>query len=170
MSTGKTQPATRHFTEKEAELAVNEYEVDRFEGDDRRWSRTVTTIVDLDGHYYAIPWEQGLTEYQESEYSAGDYPEVKRHVQVVAQSETSWPPVDAPDDDEQDHANIRDYVSMLSDDARVKLLSAVTASETGDYDGLQGIDATVGMSAMLDVVKRYQHLMTIFKDELSAKA
>lgn len=43
------------------------------EGEDRRWSRTVTSVVDVDGVNYAIEWERGLTENQENSYYDNPY-------------------------------------------------------------------------------------------------
>lgn len=53
------------------------------EGVDRRWSRTVTTVVQhVSGDYYAFNWEHGLTESQENEYpwqvwDGDDLPEIE---------------------------------------------------------------------------------------------
>ena len=41
-------------------------EVECSYGENRRWSRTVTTIVNLCDRYFAVQWEQGLTESQEN--------------------------------------------------------------------------------------------------------
>jgi hypothetical protein len=162
----KVEPVTRHFTEKEAENAVYEHEVDRYDGENRRWSRSVLTIVDIDGHYYRIPWEEGLTEYQESEFTEGDYEEVRKNTVVVAQSETTWMPVNAPDNNDRDRENMRDYVSMIPKEARTRLKEAIIKAESGDYAGLHDVNATDGMSAMVDVIERYRTLITILGEEL----
>lgn len=44
------------------------YSVKDIEGEDRRWSRGVTSILDIDGETYILNWEKGLTEYQENEF------------------------------------------------------------------------------------------------------
>ena len=36
------------------------------EGENRRWSRSMTSIVEVKGRYFSIKWENGLTEYQEN--------------------------------------------------------------------------------------------------------
>lgn len=42
---------------------------DEEHGDNRRWSRSVTTYVQTkDGRFFRIDWEQGLTESQEDSY------------------------------------------------------------------------------------------------------
>lgn len=35
-------------------------------GEDRRWSKSILTVVEVDGTCYAIEWEKGLTEMQEN--------------------------------------------------------------------------------------------------------
>lgn len=42
--------------------------VDEIEGDDHRWDKEMTTIIDIDGQLYAIDWRRGLTECQENSY------------------------------------------------------------------------------------------------------
>lgn len=34
-------------------------------GEDRRWSKSVLTVIEVDGECYAVEWEKGLTEMQE---------------------------------------------------------------------------------------------------------
>ena len=36
------------------------------EGENRRWSRPVTSIAKINGRYFKILWEEGLTEYQDN--------------------------------------------------------------------------------------------------------
>ena len=67
---------TRHFTREEVKKWAGEG-VDEIEGKDRRWSRTNTTIVQIEDKFYSVYWECGLTECQENEYEAQDAPEVK---------------------------------------------------------------------------------------------
>ncbi len=38
------------------------------EGEDRRWSKTMETVVEYKGRYFLIEWEKGLTECQENYY------------------------------------------------------------------------------------------------------
>ena len=44
------------------------------EGEDRRWSKTMLTVVNIDGELYAIEWEKGLTENQENSFWEQPYP------------------------------------------------------------------------------------------------
>ncbi len=55
------------------------------EGDDRRWSRTITTIVQSEATelFYAFDWEHGLTEVQENECDWPDVRQVERRERVV---------------------------------------------------------------------------------------
>lgn len=46
----------------------NSDEVYEEKGEDRRWSRSVTTVVKIDDKLYAILWEEGLTENQEDSF------------------------------------------------------------------------------------------------------
>lgn len=43
------------------------------EGEDRRWSRSVLSVIDVDGVKYAVDWDKGLTENQENSYYGQPY-------------------------------------------------------------------------------------------------
>lgn len=75
--------------EGEIEELVWDYEVDRSTGDNRRWTRTVTSIVKLCGKYFSIDWEEGLTEYQENQYYNQPY-EVVKHTYEKTITVTEW--------------------------------------------------------------------------------
>lgn len=47
---------------------IFEFEVENEKGENRRWLRSVRTISKIGDRYFAINWEQGLTECQENEY------------------------------------------------------------------------------------------------------
>lgn len=38
-----------------------------------RWTRHITTICELNNHYYAVEWDAGLTEMQEDEFYCQPY-------------------------------------------------------------------------------------------------
>jgi len=61
------------LTESELRNLVWEYEVETENGENRRWSRTNTTIVKLLDRYFSVDWEEGLTESQENEYYEQPY-------------------------------------------------------------------------------------------------
>lgn len=77
------------LTEREIKELVWDYEVDREEGDNRRWTRSVTSIVRLCDRYFSIDWEQGLTECQENEYYNQPY-EVVKHTYEKTITVTEW--------------------------------------------------------------------------------
>lgn len=67
------------LSEKELRRLVLECDVvDESKGENRRWSRTVTSIVELCDRFFAIVWEEGLTECQEDSFYDQPY-EVKLH-------------------------------------------------------------------------------------------
>lgn len=43
------------------------------EGEMRRWSRSVMSVIEINGNLYAIDWEEGLTENQENEFFEQPY-------------------------------------------------------------------------------------------------
>lgn len=57
------------LTERELSRLITLYEVESKKGDNRRWSRTVESIVELSGRFFRVIWEQGLTEMQEDSFS-----------------------------------------------------------------------------------------------------
>lgn len=73
------------LTEKELSRLVSEYEVETYYGSNRRWSRTVTTIVEMCNRLFRISWEEGLTEEQCNSYSNQPV-EVFRRRKIVVSS------------------------------------------------------------------------------------
>lgn len=67
--------------------------VETIQGDDGRWSRTNRTIIEKDGKFYALFWEEGLTENQDNEFEEQDAKEV-RSIDTVVTKKT-WVRVDA---------------------------------------------------------------------------
>lgn len=58
--------------------------IDEEYGENRRWSRWIRSIIDLNGRYFAIEWDQGLTEYQPDEFWNQPYEvELKEYDKVV---------------------------------------------------------------------------------------
>jgi len=62
-------------------------EVYRETGENRRWSRTVLSVLDINGELYALEWEEGLTESQENEFYEQPYP-VKLETKEVTVKKT----------------------------------------------------------------------------------
>jgi len=72
------------LTEKELRDLILNYGKESDEGENRRWSCTVTTIVELFGRTFAVEWERGLTEMQENEYYSQPYEvELKTSEKIV---------------------------------------------------------------------------------------
>ena len=42
--------------------------IDEIEGDSGRWTKGMETIIQVGDDLWSIPWQQGLTEYQENEF------------------------------------------------------------------------------------------------------
>lgn len=57
-------------------------EVDTQYGENRRWSRSVSTIIKIKDKLFCINWEQGLTECQENEFYDQPY-EVEEKTKIV---------------------------------------------------------------------------------------
>lgn len=81
------------LTEHELRNLVYEFDVDTEYGDNRRWSRTVTTIVELGGRFFSIDWEEGLTECQENEFYNQPI-EVKKTTYEKIVTVTEWQPME----------------------------------------------------------------------------
>ena len=66
------------LTESEIQELIWEFkEVERIEGENRRWSRWVDVIIEVEGRYFMTGYDEGLTEYQENDYYDSDVVEVK---------------------------------------------------------------------------------------------
>lgn len=64
-------------------------EVARMIGDNRRWTRTVSSVIELCGRYFEIDCEQGLTESQENEFLEQPY-EVELHTSEKIMEVHEW--------------------------------------------------------------------------------
>lgn len=85
------------LTEAELSELVWEFDVDSEYGDNRRWSRAVTTIVELCGRFFSIDWEEGLTEYQENEFYNQPVEVIKNTYEKTI-TVTEWTPIEKGDD------------------------------------------------------------------------
>lgn len=71
------------LSEKEIKTFVHDNcEVDEIEGEEHRWYRVITTIIEINNRYFAICWNRGLTEYQENEYPNQPY-EVESKDEII---------------------------------------------------------------------------------------
>ncbi len=71
------------FTKEQVKELVWEADVETIEGENRRWSRSNTTIVEFENKFYDLYWEEGLTEMQDDEFEAQDAPEVKQIEETI---------------------------------------------------------------------------------------
>lgn len=81
------------FTAEEVQNMVYDNNMDAevietIDGEDRRWSRTNTTIVKRGNKFYSLYWEQGLTENQPNDFEDQDAPDVRQVEKTVI--EKSW--------------------------------------------------------------------------------
>ncbi|MDF2590528.1 MAG: hypothetical protein K0S41_4371 [Anaerocolumna sp.] len=78
------------LTERELKELCFEYnEVDRIEGDNRRWCRSVKSIIKFGERYFALDWQEGLTECQENEFCSQPY-EVEENTYEKTITVTEW--------------------------------------------------------------------------------
>ena len=78
------------LSEKEIKMLVGEFEeIYREEGDDRRWSKSIFSVVKIDNRCFAINWEKGLTECQENEYDSQPV-EVEKKTYEKTITGTEW--------------------------------------------------------------------------------
>lgn len=57
-----------NLTERELKMLALEFDIERIEGDNRRWQREVRSISQLGDRTFAVDWQEGLTECQENEF------------------------------------------------------------------------------------------------------
>jgi hypothetical protein len=60
-------------------------EHERIQGDDRRWSRTNKSIIEMGGKLWSVYWEEGLTECQDNEFGAQIAVEVVQKTRMIEQ-------------------------------------------------------------------------------------
>lgn len=78
------------LTEKELKTLVFECnEVERNSGENRRWTRSIESIIELCGRFFAVIWEEGLTECQDNEFYDQPY-EVEKKTYEKTITVTEW--------------------------------------------------------------------------------
>lgn len=78
------------LTEKELEKMLWSFkEIDTLYGENRRWNRSVRTILEIGGRYFALDWDEGLTECQENEFYSQPV-EVKKREYTKTIVVTEW--------------------------------------------------------------------------------
>ena len=78
------------LSEEELRRMMDELvEVDRIYGENRRWTRSVRSIFEVEGRFIALDWEEGLTEQQDDVFY--DQPiEVEKHEYEKTIIVTEW--------------------------------------------------------------------------------
>lgn len=79
----------KSLTEHELQRLVYEYEIDRQNGENNRWNRYVTSIVELCKRTFCIEWQQGLTEQQPNYFDKQPY-EVIKKIRKKTITVTEW--------------------------------------------------------------------------------
>lgn len=84
----KGEPLTDDETEK---FYFDNKHVSEEYGENERWTRPVTTIVEVFGRYFRICWEEGLTEMQSNRYYEQPV-EVTKHTyeKTIVVTVTEW--------------------------------------------------------------------------------
>ena len=74
------------FTEDEIEkMAYEEFGnwIRTAEGRRHRWYREVITIFEVNGRFFAVSWNRGLTELQEDDFDDAEAYEVEKKAKVI---------------------------------------------------------------------------------------
>lgn len=71
------------LTEEELKNIIWRYEVETSYGENRRWTRSVSSVVKMCDRFFMVDWEEGLTEYQENEYWDQPYEVEKKEYEKV---------------------------------------------------------------------------------------
>ena len=87
------------LSEKELKFLV-EYEIERHAGENRRWTRSIESIVEIGGRHFSVDWEEGLTECQENEFYEQPV-EVEMHEYEKTITVREWTPVEKEEDIER---------------------------------------------------------------------
>jgi len=74
----------------ERELSeIRDFSIEDEEGDEGRWTRSITSILKMCGRYFELNWMRGLTEYQENEFYDQPY-EVEKITYEKTFTVTEW--------------------------------------------------------------------------------
>ena len=79
------------FSEEKVEELIWESEVEQKILDTGRSSISMESVVEFEGKYYRLYWEQGATEMQENEFYSQEATQVERKTKTV--EVTDWFPV-----------------------------------------------------------------------------
>ena len=122
-----------NLTTKELKYLAYECEIDTIEGEDGRWTKSVTTIAELGGRTFSIDWERGLTEMQENEFF--DQPiEVFKHEHEETVTVTDWLPISMRAEMENAHETKPDEVKKITDALRREINAMEEKEKTEELD------------------------------------
>lgn len=80
------------LSEDELKRVVYDYEIESDYGENERWTRNVISICKLNGKYFSVNWNEGLTEMQPNDfYNQPDEVELKEYEKTITVRE--WIPV-----------------------------------------------------------------------------
>lgn len=79
------------FHERDLSELVWSNPIDTIEHDERRWTRSVETIIKIQDRYFSIFWEKGLTENQPNMFDFQPEEVEKKEKKVVV---TTWDPIE----------------------------------------------------------------------------
>ncbi|MEG1567899.1 MAG: hypothetical protein RR347_09475 [Anaerovoracaceae bacterium] len=68
---------------------IRDFSIEDDKGENRRWSRSVGSVLEMCDRYFMLDWEEGLTEYQDNEFYDQPY-EVKKETYEKTISVTEW--------------------------------------------------------------------------------
>lgn len=89
----KRYEAGNEFSERELREMRWDFPVEsEHEGDDHRWTREITTVINVNGRFFRIDWRRGLTEMQDDEFWNQPV-EVEKHEYEKTITVTEWLPV-----------------------------------------------------------------------------
>ena len=80
------------LSESELSRLCYEHSIWDEDGDEGRWTRSVESVIELDGRYFSIIWDRGLTECQENEFWNQPV-EVRKHTYEKTIEVTEWIPI-----------------------------------------------------------------------------
>lgn len=76
------------LTESELE-SMRDYSIEDIEGDEGRWTRSIDSVIEINGRTFMLCWERGLTEYQENGFYHQPF-EVEKKITTKTITVTEW--------------------------------------------------------------------------------
>jgi hypothetical protein len=127
-----------------------------------RWSREITSIVPIENGgktvFAEIPWQRGLTEMQENEYTGGEFPLVKEVKTIGITKSTMWVPIDY--EGEQVSKNDVNSIKMLASKKDIqneeKILSGIDfQKQISALKKLSLLNLTPTTKNLVDILEKF---------------